>query len=70
LGRKLNIKIGKKVDYYLYVGIRIPMDKLETDGERFVFNTGRERKEFRSLIEKERPKSIYQAKILYELYIM
>lgn len=68
--KKLNIKIGKHVVYHLYVGIGVPMDRLETEGKTLEFKSGRERLEFRRMLEEEKPKTMEQIRILYELYIM
>ena len=67
----LRIKLGKQVVFYIYVGLgNIPMDKLKTNGMTLEFKTVRERIKFRKMLEEEKPKSMEQIRILYELYSM
>jgi hypothetical protein len=68
--KRLRIRTGKYVKYYLYVGINIPMDRLEKDGEKFQFDSGRARAKFRKLLEKEQPMTVADIKYLYDVFKM
>lgn len=55
--------------YYLYVGFGVSKSSLKINGEKLEFNTARERIEFRKILSEERPKTIHDIKILYEVFI-
>lgn len=62
---------GDKVEiFYLYVGLGVSIQDLDIRGERFKFNSGRERAEFRKILKKENPGKMSEVRRLYDLFIM
>ena len=68
MARRMRIKTGKKVLFYLYVGFGIKMIDLDRQGEKFTFNTERERIIFRDMLEKENPKDMDGVIRLYRMF--